>query len=75
MNFEQGLIDLGIPIETTKQIISHFAGEMIYIPKKIKSKIERDAEIVKRFTGNNHRELAKEFDLTVRHIQKITNKN
>ncbi len=73
MNFEQGLIEIGVPCDMASRIIQHFAGEMIYIPKKQATKSLRDTEILKRFTGNNHRDLAKEFDLTVRHIQKIVN--
>jgi Mor family transcriptional regulator len=75
MEFELGLNQLNVPIELIEKIINFFAGEMIYIPKKINAKKQRDAEIKAKFKGDNYCELAKEFNLTTRHVRTIVSEN
>lgn len=45
-----------------------FGGEQIYIRKLTN---ERNADIYEKFNGNNHKELAKKYDLTERQIYMI----
>ena len=49
-----------------------FGGSQIYVRKKTDEKVNtRHAEIKRRFTGNNHTELAHEFDLGISQIYRI----
>lgn len=49
-----------------------WGGEPIYFPKGCAIDISRrDMEIWERFTGRNHTELAREYDLSVIHIYRI----
>lgn len=49
-----------------------FGGGQIYVRKKTAEKVStRNAEIKRRFTGNNHTELAREFDLGMSQIYRI----
>lgn len=49
-----------------------FGGGQIYVRKKTAEKVKDcHAEIKKRFTGNNHTELAREFDLGMSQIYRI----
>lgn len=54
------------------KIADLWGGQVLYIPKDMVGRqAARDAEIWKRFTGDNASELAMEFDLSVRHILRI----
>lgn len=56
----------------TTEIRKMFGGGQIYVRKKTAEKVKScHAEIKKRFTGNNHTELAREFDLGTSQIYKI----
>lgn len=66
--------------DVVNKLISHFGGQSIYIPKKIIGL--RNEEIKNKFdtmlcTGqtcmNSYTEISKEYDLSVRMIQKICN--
>lgn len=57
------------------RIIARLAGSNIYIPKKSlrdRSRIRRHIRL--RYTGNNIRELAREYDMSERWVRKIVNK-
>jgi Mor family transcriptional regulator len=56
----------------TAEICKMFGGGQIYVRKKTAEKVStRHAEIKRRFTGNNHTELAREFDLGMSQIYRI----
>jgi Mor family transcriptional regulator len=56
----------------TTEICKMFGGGQIYVRKKTAEKLSsRHAEIKKRFTGDNHIELSREFDLGVSQIYRI----
>ncbi len=46
-----------------------FCGEMLYIPKR--KKYGKREQLIKKFNGHNHRELAKEFGYCVRNVYQI----
>ncbi len=49
-----------------------FGGGQIYVRKKTAEKVStRHAEIKRRFTGNNHTELVREFDIGMSQIYRI----
>lgn len=55
-----------------EDIRKSFGGGFIYVKKDKMSKIEeRHAEIKRRFSGNNHWDLAREFDLGMSQIYRI----
>lgn len=46
-----------------------FAGDMLYIPKR--KKYGKREQLIKKFNGHNHRELAREFGYCVRNVYAI----
>lgn len=50
----------------------HWGGQLIYFPKgRYVFLSKRDREIYSKFTGNNHAELAREYDLGIQQIYEI----
>lgn len=61
--------------ETCEHIRKTFGGESIYIGKgRHLNSILKNHEVYKKFTGTNHTQLAKLFDLTVPHVYRIVKK-
>ncbi|MBI9092284.1 MAG: hypothetical protein JEZ12_23975 [Desulfobacterium sp.] len=61
-----------IGMEAMKKLLATFGGETLYFMKPesvIRSR--RDRKIYEAFTGDNYLELAREHDLTTRHVRKI----
>lgn len=51
---------------------SHWGGQLIYFPKgKFALLSKRDREIFSKFTGHNHKDLSREFDVSEQHIYRI----
>jgi len=74
------LLDYGLPKEAAEQcgsavaddLCTHWAGQNITIPMDYWYKLtQRDLEIWDKFTGNNHLQLAREYNLTVNAIYRI----
>ena len=70
------LIKLHVDEPTANSIIIDickvFGGGQIYVRKKTAEKVNRcHAEIKRRFTGNNHTELSREFGLGMSQIYRI----
>ena len=64
-----------IGIDSTAKLIKEFGGEALYFPKlESIMRNSRDINIRKDFTGNNQRELSKEYRLSVRCIRQILRK-
>jgi Mor family transcriptional regulator len=56
------------------RIIARLAGSNIYIPKKSRRDRSRTRRLIRlRSTGNNIRELAREFNMSERWVRKIVN--
>lgn len=54
------------------RLAAHWGGQLINIPKDYRFKLAaRDLLIYEEFTGNNHADLARKYDMTVRGIYKI----
>lgn len=61
-----------LAVSISKAVIEDFAGEQIYIPRKILIPLSgRDWEIYNKFTGNNHKELAREYKVSVAWVYQI----
>lgn len=58
--------------EAYQKLLFYYAGCTVYIkkPERI-AKPDRDAEICQKFSGNNYRELAREFHLSESSVRKI----
>lgn len=55
-------------------IRTRFGGSLVYIPLKSSPKnlrMIRDASLIREFSGNNHRELARRYNLTVSTVYQI----
>lgn len=67
-----------IGIESYKKLIENYGGSHLYIPKsETVMKNLRNSEILKKFNGNNHRKLSREYnisEITVRNILQNFNK-
>lgn len=51
---------------------AHWGGQLLYFPKGMARKLSaRDLEIYARFNGNNHSDLAREFDVSLQHVYRI----
>lgn len=51
---------------------SHWGGQLLYFPKGMARNLSaRDLEIYARFKGDNHAELAREFDVSLQHLYRI----
>lgn len=60
-----------IGVEATLRLCQEYGGEALYIPKVDKlDALARDASIRKKWNGRNAAELAREFSVSVRWIQK-----
>lgn len=58
--------------QVAAHLSKHWGGQLLYIPKNHLGRLsERDEEIWRKFTGNNHAALAIEYDLTMQQIYKI----
>lgn len=58
--------------ELMYQISQHWGGQLIYIIKNEKFLAEqRDLEIYRAFTGQNHAELAQQYGLSIPYIYRI----
>lgn len=54
------------------EIIKMFGGETVYIRKQTTEKVKDcHVEIKRCFTGNNHRQLARKFDIGMTQIYRI----
>lgn len=54
------------------KIQSRFCGEQIYIPNfKSERILKRNSELLARFNGRNHSELAQLFDLSLKQVYQI----
>lgn len=61
--------------DVTMYLASLWGGQMLYIPKDMASQVlSRDAKIYAEFTGNNHAELARKYDLSLQHTYTIIKK-
>lgn len=64
-----------LAVSISKAIIEDFGGEVVYIPKGILLPLSgRDWEIYNNFNGNNHRELAHEYKVSVAWVYQIIKK-
>jgi Mor family transcriptional regulator len=58
------------------RIVIRLSGNTIYIPTAAAQNAKyRQTEIRQKFTGNNHRELAREYGLSTRQIRNIAASN
>ena len=64
-----------VGIEAANVIVSklckEFGGEMIYIPTKRATTTRRNSIIKAKFSGDNYRELAREYGLSTRYVRHI----
>lgn len=61
-----------IAFKITERIREEWSGEQIYLPKGLHFEInQKHRDIYAKFRGDNHQQLAKEYDLTVVQIYKI----
>ncbi|MEX3556413.1 MAG: Mor transcription activator family protein [Burkholderia gladioli] len=59
-------------LDITDAICWHFRGSQPYIPLGVRYRtFRRDVEMASKFTGNNHEELAREYDLTPSRVRVI----
>lgn len=57
------------------EVCRNLGGQMLYVPSGHRSNLaRRNEEILKKFHGNNHVELAQRFQLCVRSVQLIIKK-
>lgn len=69
---EQREIAQAIGIKAYIELVKLYGGSNIYIAKMDKLLcIKRDAEIVRKFNGNNYAQLAKQYGLSERAIRTI----
>lgn len=80
LHIETELLNSGIDKKESEKIsqstVNHlrkdYGGEHIYFPKgKELDAILKHATIYKEFTGDNHLELSKKFDVSITHIYRI----
>jgi len=73
--------DIGLDSDTAEKSASvmikvmqnDWRGQQIYIPKCAEETLSaRDRELWSKFNGSNHKQLAKEFDVSVQWVYKIT---
>jgi Mor family transcriptional regulator len=54
------------------RILLRLGGELVYLPKRSARNRKRDREeLIRKFTGNNLLELAREYGVTARHLRRI----
>lgn len=73
LNGEQYELAELIGIESYRKLVEHYGGGFIYICKADTiMKLNRNKEICEKFNGYNHKELAKEYNLSEKTIRDIT---
>ncbi|NMG48958.1 hypothetical protein GO613_12690 [Azoarcus communis] len=61
-----------IALALTEGLRREIGGGQIYVPKGDEYELTaRDREILDRFNGHNHEQLAREYDVTTRHIYRL----
>jgi len=80
IHIEQSLVDSGLDKKEAEAIATgacdelrkNFGGEHFYLPigRGLNAIIAHHA-IYKKFTGNNHTELAKEFGVSITHVYRV----
>lgn len=61
-----------IGIDIAQRIAQNWGGEVIYIPRNLLMALnERDMKIYNEFNGNNHRELARKYGVSMQWVYKI----
>lgn len=64
-----------IGIDIAQQMAQNWGGEVIYIPRNLLMALnERDMKIYEEFNGNNHRELARKYNVSMQWVYKIVKK-
>lgn len=64
-----------IAFKLAESVRAHWGGQLIYVPVGTGYEIsERDREIWEAFKGDNHEQLARQFDVTVVHVYRIVKK-
>lgn len=58
--------------KVARHITQNWGGQIIYIPKNLLGQIsERDMQIYREFSGKNHAQLSRKYNLTVQQIYRI----
>lgn len=58
--------------EIAMDMATHWGGQLIYFPKGTFVRLSRrDRDIYSQFTGNNHKELSRKFNVSEQHIYRI----
>lgn len=58
--------------KVARHITGNWGGQIIYIPKNLLGQIsERDMQIYREFSGKNHAQLSRKYNLTVQQIYRI----
>lgn len=61
-----------IGIDIAQKMAQNWGGEVIYIPRNLLMVLnERDMQIYNEFNGNNHRELARKYNVSMQWVYKI----
>lgn len=69
MDYDQAMV---IADDSVNALTAQFGGQLIYFPINRKErKAQRNAEIIARFNGCNHDQLAREFGLSVQTVYDI----
>lgn len=64
-----------IGIDIAQKMAQNWGGEVIYIPRNLLMALnERDMKIYEEFNGNNHRELARKYNVSMQWVYKIVKK-
>ncbi|MDD0823738.1 Mor transcription activator family protein [Mannheimia sp. AT1] len=64
-----------VGIDIAQRIAQNWGGEVIYIPRNLLMALnERDMKIYEEFNGNNHRELARKYNVSMQWVYKIVKK-
>ena len=67
---EEGARQIGDEIAV--EMAAYWGGQLIYFPKgKFVILSKRDRQIYAEFTGRNHKDLARKFDVSEQHIYRI----
>lgn len=61
-----------IGLKAARKMASHWGGQLVYFPKGAFYELtDRDGELYAKFNGNNHAELAREFDRNLQTVYRI----
>lgn len=64
-----------IGFKLAESVRQHWGGQLVYVPVGTGYEIsERDREIWEKFTGDNHEQLARDYEVTVVHVYRIVKK-